>query len=428
VSARLEGPIVAAFRRYEKDHLMNSKTLIEQRNKLMHDAGTLMQSETITPEIRTSFDKMMADVDVLNADIDRAERSEKFAAEQRNATRPPRSQPGAGDNSVAPDAQREKRAFREWMQTGRISEENRAYLRHGETRDLGAGAVAAPITGGNVLVPVGFDPQLNIAMKSYGQIVGAVRNFKTESGEQIKVALASDVAQMVTVIPEATAAVENDPGLSGFVSSTDELTTGLIRVSNQLLQDSAFDVDAFISEMFAARYYRGLANMIVNGNGSNIQKLAPSQTIQLPTGDSTAVTYGSLTQVYGALDPAYQPRAQWLMNSATRSALMALRDNYGRPLLQTDTTGRPFNSIFGADIVIAQGMPNFGPNNTAIMLGDVAASYTLRTVQGGLQIARSNERFFEYNETAFIGFARAGGYNTSQASSSSLIGLQNSAA
>ena len=73
-------------------------------------------------------------------------------------------------------------------------------------------------------------------------------------------------------------------------------------------------------------------------------------------------------------------------------------------------------------------MPNFGPNNTAIMLGDVAASYTLRTVQGGLQIARSNERFFEYNETAFIVFARAGGYNTSQASSSSLIGLQNSAA
>jgi hypothetical protein len=35
VSARLEGPIVAAFRRYEKDHLMNSKTLIEQRNKLI---------------------------------------------------------------------------------------------------------------------------------------------------------------------------------------------------------------------------------------------------------------------------------------------------------------------------------------------------------------------------------------------------------
>jgi HK97 family phage major capsid protein len=387
------------------------KSLVAQASALIPARGSM------TAEADAKFESIMAEADRVKAQIS--------ASEVRSNPRPPRSLPGATFTSN--DASLQKRAFREWMRTGEISAENRSYLSRAETRDLGAGAVAAPITGGNVLVPVGFDPQLNIAMKSYGAIVGAVRNFRTETGESMKVALASDVAEMVTVTAEATAAVENDPGLSGFTSATDQLTTGLIRVSNQLLADSAFDVDEFITNIFAARYYRGLANMILNGNGSNFQKLTPSQTIQLPTGNANGITYGALTQAWGALDPAYQPRAVWAMSNQVRSALMDLTDNYGRPILQTDTSGRPFNSIFGADIVTAQGMPSFGPGNMPIMLGDLAASYTLRTVQGGLQIARSTQRFFENNETSFCGWARAAGYNTSQASSSSLIGIQNSA-
>jgi len=41
-----------------------------------------------------------------------------------------------------------------------------------EQRDLGSGAIAAPITGGNVLVLTGFDP-MHTALKNYGQIVGS---------------------------------------------------------------------------------------------------------------------------------------------------------------------------------------------------------------------------------------------------------------
>jgi HK97 family phage major capsid protein len=197
-------------------------------------------------------------------------------------------------------------------------------------------------------------------------------------------------------------------------------------VSNQLISDAAFDCDDFIQNIFAARYFKGVASAIATGNGSNIQKLTPAKSVQLAAGNANGVGYAALVSAFGALDPAYQPRASWVMNSAVKAALMDLTDNYGRPLLQTDITGEPFNAIFGRPIVIAQGLANFGPNNTAIMFGDLAASYTLRTV-GGLQIARSTQRFFEYNETAFIGYARAGGYNTSQPGSSSLIGLQNSA-
>ncbi|CAN5750348.1 hypothetical protein BH10ACI4_BH10ACI4_16940 [soil metagenome] len=411
-----KGPYVAAFVTPKKRQLMISKTLIEQRNKLMHDAGTLMQGSNITAEIRNKFDAMMADADVLDADIKRTERTEAFEAEQRSATRPPRGNPGEQRTEGDERTKSEKRAFSDWVRTGTISAENRAFLRTQqiEQRDLGVGTPGANgITGGSVLVPVGFDPQLNIAQKSYGAIVGAVRQFNTDGGEGIRVSLANDTTQGLTVIGEAVAVSENDPALSGFTSYTDTLTTGMVRVSNQLLQDSAFNVEQFIQESFGQRYYRGLAQMITQGNGSNIASIVSGATVAvtLATGGATSIAYSNLVDLYAALDPAYLDSSSFVMNSTTRANLMKLTDSYGRPLLQSDVNGVPFNSIFGRPILISQYSDNMTANKVPILFGDLAAGYTYRKA-GNIAIRRLDERYAELNETAFLGFVRCGGYTT----------------
>ena len=74
---------------------MTSIQLIEKRNKLMHDGGQLLHAgETVTAETRTTFDRTMVEVDTLQSDIKRVQRTEMFEAEQRSSTRPPRAQPG----------------------------------------------------------------------------------------------------------------------------------------------------------------------------------------------------------------------------------------------------------------------------------------------------------------------------------------------
>lgn len=62
--------------------------------------------------------------------------------------------------------------------------------------------------------------------------------------------------------------------------------------------------------------------------------------------------------------------------------------------------------------------------NSAILFGDLQASYTLRTVNQGLTIVRLTERYAELNQTGFIGRTRAGGYLTTQAASPSLVSLK----
>jgi hypothetical protein len=53
---------------------MSSKDLREKRAKLFADAQALVPKDGAwTPEIRTKFDAMVADVDAIKGDIDRAE-------------------------------------------------------------------------------------------------------------------------------------------------------------------------------------------------------------------------------------------------------------------------------------------------------------------------------------------------------------------
>lgn len=402
---------------------MTHAQIIEKRNKLMADAGALAQSKDANAETRTKVKAMLADVDILNDDAAVAQRLETHAEELRTSTRPPRGEiaTAAGD-AVA----KEKRAFTNWMRTGQIASEDRSTLKV-ETRDLGVSTPTGVITGGNVLVPVGFDPQLHVAQKSYGAIVGAVRQLVTSGGNPIRVALADDTANSMTVIGEAVAVSEVDPLVSGFTSYTDELTTGLVKVSNSLLQDSAFDVDAFIQNTFAARYYKGLAKMITLGNGSNIQAITTGTAIQNATGGTTSVTYAELVALYGALDPAYMEASSWVMSSTTRANLMGLTNTTGTPLLQADVNGVPFNSIFGRPIVISQFAQAMTAGKFPILFGDLT-QYTLRSVAGGLRVARLVERFAEMDEVGFIGYSRNGGYNTSQSTSPSIVSLEMAAA
>jgi HK97 family phage major capsid protein len=156
-----------------KQNFMNTQDLIEKRNKLMTDASAIATKGNLTTEDRSKFDTMIADAKVMDEDITRMQAVDKFNAEQRATTRPPRAGFG-NDDQTEESIKNQKRAFKEWFRTGQVSAENRGFIRTEEQRDLGVSTPSGSITGGNVLVPTGFDPVLHTAMKNYGQLVGAV--------------------------------------------------------------------------------------------------------------------------------------------------------------------------------------------------------------------------------------------------------------
>jgi HK97 family phage major capsid protein len=390
---------------------MDSKILVQTRNKLVADAGAIAQKTDITAEQRAQVKAMFVDIDKLQEDIDIAKRMEGFKEENRSAGTPPRGQPGDSVLDVTPERNEvEKRAFRNFV-TGRLKPEDHQYLKH-EQRDLTVGAPGA-VTGGGVLVPIGYDDVLHTSLKAYGEILTVVRNWNTESGNGIRVSLANDTAQSFSLIAENTAVSESDPSLSGFTSYTDTLTGGLQKVSNQLIADSAFSVEQFLSDSLAKRYYRGVSNAVIAGNGRNIASIVTGAGVgfTLPTGGTTVLTYNSLVQLYASLDPAFIPNSNFVMNSTTWASLMGLVDSQGRPLLQYDTNGAPFRSLFGRNILMAQALPNPAASNSPILFGSFSDGFTVRT--GGQMVVRKLvERYAEFDATGFVSFARVGAYST----------------
>jgi HK97 family phage major capsid protein len=390
---------------------MDLKTLIEQRNTLVAQAGAIAQGKNVTTEQRAQIKAMFVDIDKLQEDIDIAKRMEGFKEENRSAGTPPRGQPGDTLLDITPERNElEKRAFKNYI-TGKLKPEDHQYLKY-EQRDLTVGSAGAT-TGGGVLVPIGYDPVLHTSLKAYGEILSVVRNWNTDTGNGVRVSLANDTANSFTLIAEDTAVSESDPSLAGFTSYTDTLTGGLQKVSNQLIADSAFSIEQFLSDSLAKRYYRGVSNAVINGNSSNISSIVTGAAVgyTLPTGSTTSISYTGLVNFYASLDPAYIPNSYFVMSSTTWAELMALVDSFGRPVLQYDTNGAPFRSLFGRNILMAQGLPNAAASNSPILFGDYSEGYTLRT--GGQMIVRKLvERYAEFDATGFVSFARVGGYST----------------
>jgi HK97 family phage major capsid protein len=303
----------------------------------------------------------------------------------------------------------EKRALANYVRYGIT---DATYLRSAvglETRDLGT-VTGGAITGGSQFIPQAFLPTLFEAQKAWGGLLNIVSTRDTDNGAPMKIAFANDTGSSVVVVGEAVASSEADPTISGVISSTDFLTTGVVKVSLAELQDSAFDIEGWLRDSFGKRYFRGMNSLVTNGSTSgNVQSILTGNTNSLQTAATGTVAYVDIAATYADLDPAYEAGASWTMNSTTRGALLKVTDTLGRPLFVPSPNAGAFDTLLGKPVVLNQALPNIASGNVAIQFGDYKQGYLFRNVKPGLAIVRLNERYLDSGEIGFIGFARAGG-------------------
>lgn len=381
---------------------MTLQELQEKRAKLIADAMALTKGTEFTPEVRTKFDAMMADVTAVDGDIARMEAVEKYNKEARSAAEQHRPNPGESldpAEKVEVRDKRQKEALKRYLQTGIV-----------ETRDLTTAAL------GGVIVPVGFQPTVIEAKKSYGQILEVVNNIQTEHGNPIKLVQDDDTANSLAAVTVGTDATETDPTITGLTLQVDNLTTGVVKIDRGLLSDSGFDVDSFLRDKFLKRAYRGMSNLIVAGNGGNIGSLATAYATGLTsTGTVGAPSYSDFARAVGVLDPAYQGDAIWAMNNVTLGQVIGLVDNNLRPLFLPYEDGSQtgfVGSILGRPVKLVTQLPNTATAAKSILFGDFKSGYTFRTQSPGLSIFRMDERYLPGFEVGFVGFIRAGGIAT----------------
>jgi len=408
------------------DHV-KARELREQRAKLVADAQAIFGKEARTAEDTAKFDTMMVAADALKLDIDRVERMDTAIAETRTTGMPPAGQvTGGGD-----DTARQARFAQVWTRAMKfdgpaqfgfrgISAEDATFMR--EYRDMGTGGGnALQGAGGGYFVPVGFVDKVESAEKFYGNMLKIATIMPTATGQPLPFPTSNDTGTVGEIIAEnATVTLTSDVTLGSIVFGAYKYSTKMVKVSIELLQDSAFDLDSFLAEKFGERLGRIRNTHYTVGTGAGAQPngiLTAATAGPTATGSATndggAETGGTsigsddLIELEHSVDPLYRAGAIYIGHDSTIKSLKKLKDKYGRPLWLPGLAVQAPDTINGYQYSVNNDMPTIAVNAKTLLFGN-AKKYTIREVKE-LSILRLVERFAEFGQVAFIGFARSDG-------------------
>jgi HK97 family phage major capsid protein len=291
-------------------------------------------------------------------------------------------------------------------------------LSQAEQRDLIA---TNNITGG-FFVPQEFFQQLTEAMKAYDRIFDpdVTTRLDTETGAPIVLPCIDDTTASATLIAEGGqefgGTTAPDPVTLSITMSALNATyrSGMVDVSLELLQDSAFDIQDLLARSFAVRLARGIGKDLVTALLASATVGSTAVGSSGNTGGSetggTSVGTKDLIALRKSVNPAYRATSKtfWLMNDNTLAYLDSLLDKQGHPIFnpnQTDADGRRL--LDGYPVALCPSMPNIGLNNTPIAFG-ATGYFAVRTVQGA-HIRRFVERLIDYGKIGFKAFMRCKG-------------------
>jgi HK97 family phage major capsid protein len=279
-------------------------------------------------------------------------------------------------------------------------------------------------TAGGFLMPTTTLNRLVEITKAFGGLKNEAEVITTASGNPLNWPSIDDTANSAVTSAEGVAAgsggadlVFTQVTLSAFkYDATGTGNVGLL-VSNELLQDSAFDVVALINRRIGIRLARKMANDYCVGTGTTM-----ATGIFDVTGDASqfttgVITYAGLQKMVHLLDPSYRPNAKWVMNDDVASRIEQILDLNLRPLLVpsiagisggTHVTG---NTLLGYPVVVDQAAPAWINNYTAVantgflLFGDLQQAFIIRDVQGVTVLADPYGKM-NVNSIQYFGYAR----------------------
>lgn len=381
-----------------------AKSLREQRAATHARALPILSQKTITAEDRARFDRIMSEVDGLSARIDAAEGKTGHLS--------------GGD-------------YKRSLAFGR-------YIRHGadileasekrmmETRDIAEGNQALHIgtySGLGYFVPTGFQNAIEQATKYFCPMsdssVSGCDVMSTDAGNALPFPTSNDTNQVATIVGEAASVPEQDLTAGQVVLTAYKLSSGIVKASIELLQDSAFNVEDWLAQRFGERYGRGLEGYFTTGTGqgqpTGILTAVEASGVSpvIATGSSSNDGVGAATNSIGSqdlvnlehgVDPSYRRGARYMLNDNTLGLLQKLLDKFGRPLWTPGVAVNVPATINGYPYVINQSLSNATAAANPILFGDFS-KFKIRKVSA-IAVQRLNELFAQNGQVGFISFQR----------------------
>lgn len=195
--------------------------------------------------------------------------------------------------------------------------------------------------------------------------------------------------------------------------------------SQAMLDDAAFDVEAWLADEVAREFAVAEGTAFVSGNGTNKPKgfltyanastsdaVRAFGTLQyLPSGLAGAFPASNpadkLLDLVHALRAPYRQGASWVMNSSTLAQIRKMKTSDGAFLWQPGLTDGQPDRLLGYPVVEAEDMPDIAANSLSIAFGNFKSGYLIaeRRATTILRDPFTNKPFVHFYATKRVGGA-----------------------
>ena len=365
---------------------------------------------------RDLTDEEVTEYEGLEAELKTAQRTQNVRDRHTayNTVRVPAGVPRT--RSADPDAPSDLvKAFENYLRTGQPNTDISGLA---VTNAQSEGASA----GGGYLVPDEFQQKMVDVRKAFGGFDTVVETLNTSTGAPLEYPTLNDTANVGDITAESAVVASGADLAFGTVTLGAYKYTSAgagsnlpVRVSVELLNDAAFDVQGLISRKLGERIARKQAVHWLTGTGVGqpLGIAASSLTADNTLDVADTVDYDDLMDTYDLLDAAYEGSARWVMKKNTWSQIRGIVDTAGRPIIQDSTTGisgQPVKTLLGFPVTIDEATPTLSSaaDGNCILFGDFREAYVIRRVSNLVVFVNPYSRA-TYGEVEFHAWERADG-------------------
>ncbi|CAG4906152.1 phage major capsid protein [Paraburkholderia saeva] len=394
------------------------QALRERRDALAKNLNNLLENHTgdkWAAEQQKAYDEGMAEIDTISAEIKRHEGlMARLAADALNG----KTDGLVNATTKVSGAQGvESAALRAYLTGGiaAMAPEDVTNLRARQTPDIrNAMSTTTPGEGGYT-VATEYYRQLTEAMKQYGGIRELATALTTGTGAQMQFPTADATAEEGEIVGQNTAADAADTTFGNASLDVYKYSSKSIAIPFELIQDSMFDIEAYIQALLAMRIGRITSRHFMVGTGVNQPRgLMTAAAVGVTLASPTDIGYDDLVDLEHSVDPAYRsgPKVGWVVHDDTLRLLRKVKDDQKRPIFvpgyeQGNPGGAP-DRLLNRPISIVQEMPTVAADALPVAFGDVS-KYFIRNVMDLTVFRMIDSAYTLKGQVGFVAFNRQGG-------------------
>lgn len=353
----------------------------------------------ISAEDSATYEKMEADVVALGKEIDRLEHQQTLDLELAQPTSAPiigKPNPISGETKTGRASDEYRKAFWNVMRSKAPNFEILNALQIGTDSE------------GGYLVPDEFERTLIQALEEENIFRSLARIIQTSSGDR-KIPIVSTKGTAAW-LDEEEAYTESDDVFGQTSIGAFKLGT-MIKVSEELLNDSVFNLESYIATEFARRIgaKEEEAFFVGDGDGKPTGVFAATGGAQLgvTTAGAAAITVDEIIDLFYALKAPYRKKAVFIMNDSTVKSIMKLKNGQGDYLWHPSLTAGVPDTILNRPVYTSSYVPAIASSAKTIAFGDFG--YYWVADRQGRSFKRLNELFAATGQVGFMASQRVDG-------------------